>query len=618
MSCTARVAVCWASTMLFVDTLGNSSCPRPAALVGAAELHPLELPASLLQRESLFTARARIAGPELLEDENPPKVPASPATVVEEERRVRPAATLVDKATSIGVVPPELLESQAVRRAYQKLPQHGQDTVPALQTTEVWEKDYVDDVNEPDAWAVIRNRPALPAGVRSELDRDYVQRDNEAQLADRSAPLGAGFADDNGEAAVQVLTQAADSGSSADAEKVVEKAAGGSNFSSSSAPPLGVQLQEENDVNAPAQPVQPAAKTTTATAAAPPTAVPTAATTTAAAAAKAAVTATSEAAHAPAATANTPAIPPNTFGPGGCVTLDRVPATGSCIVRTSCPASADLSSTEFAFLCVSAEGKSTSLHSFGWGGFGPKEDYDTGVKCASCLARSSVVRFGPQSCLSVFPSPSRTCVVHASARCGEPLSGSAVAFTCKGAGGVDTLHRLAPGVELKPGSAIDTKVTCAQCAAPQRPVEEGGIASSGQILKFEAEMKDLHAEIAELTKQVNALRAASGGETTAGSTATTVAPKEEASTSAAPVASAAAAAAGKATAPTAKALLNVEAPKSSALANLLRAAAGGSNNLRNVQISRQDGGISLAQREASVVPTSGGTRRRRRTATAEG
>jgi len=213
--------------MLFVDTLGNSSCPRPAALVGAAELHPLELPASLLQRESLFTARVRIAGPELLEDENPPKVPASPATVVEEERRVRPAAALVDKATSIGVVPPELLESQAVRRAYQKLPQHGQDTVPALQTTEVWEKDYVDDVNEPDAWAVIRNRPALPAGVRSELDRDYVQRDNEAQLADRSAPVGAGFADGDGEAAVQVLTQAADSGSSADAEKVVEKAAGG-------------------------------------------------------------------------------------------------------------------------------------------------------------------------------------------------------------------------------------------------------------------------------------------------------------------------------------------------------------------------------------------------------
>lgn len=69
------------------------------------------------------------------------------------------------------------------------------------------------------------------------------------------------------------------------------------------------------------------------------------------------------------------------FGPQNCVLIERS-SQGSCIIRTECYGQ-DTSSLEFAFDCWSADGD-IFKHSFGQGGFGENEEFDTEVKCAQC------------------------------------------------------------------------------------------------------------------------------------------------------------------------------------------------------------------------------------------
>merc|ERR1719316_1088657 len=71
-----------------------------------------------------------------------------------------------------------------------------------------------------------------------------------------------------------------------------------------------------------------------------------------------------------------------TFGPDGCVSLDRSTG-GTCVLATDCEGK-DTSAVEFSFLCADATGVEVK-HTFGTGGFLDKETYDTEVECARCL-----------------------------------------------------------------------------------------------------------------------------------------------------------------------------------------------------------------------------------------
>merc|ERR1719231_723652 len=69
------------------------------------------------------------------------------------------------------------------------------------------------------------------------------------------------------------------------------------------------------------------------------------------------------------------------YGPHNCVLVERL-SSGSCLLRTDCHG-LDTSSLEFSFDCWAANGD-IFRHSYGKGGFGEKEDFDTEVQCAQC------------------------------------------------------------------------------------------------------------------------------------------------------------------------------------------------------------------------------------------
>lgn len=71
------------------------------------------------------------------------------------------------------------------------------------------------------------------------------------------------------------------------------------------------------------------------------------------------------------------------YGPSNCVNVDRS-KTGTCVLRTACEPNVDLEKTEFAFLCVLKDGE-VQKHSYGEGGFGAEETFDTSVSCEQCL-----------------------------------------------------------------------------------------------------------------------------------------------------------------------------------------------------------------------------------------
>jgi hypothetical protein len=63
--------------------------------------------------------------------------------------------------------------------------------------------------------------------------------------------------------------------------------------------------------------------------------------------------------------------------------VDRSEA-GTCVLRTQCDPKIDLEKTEFAFLCVLKDGE-VQKHSYGEGGFGAAETFDSSVACEQCL-----------------------------------------------------------------------------------------------------------------------------------------------------------------------------------------------------------------------------------------
>lgn len=69
------------------------------------------------------------------------------------------------------------------------------------------------------------------------------------------------------------------------------------------------------------------------------------------------------------------------WGPQKCAELLHSDA-GTCVIRTQCEG-VDLSKFEFAFDCVSSG--EIQRHSFGIGGFDDDDDFDTNVKCTTCL-----------------------------------------------------------------------------------------------------------------------------------------------------------------------------------------------------------------------------------------
>lgn len=73
----------------------------------------------------------------------------------------------------------------------------------------------------------------------------------------------------------------------------------------------------------------------------------------------------------------------SSFGPNNCVSVERS-STGTCVLRTQCPAETNLETTEFAFLCVLGSGE-VQKHSYGEGGFDAEETYDSSVACEQCL-----------------------------------------------------------------------------------------------------------------------------------------------------------------------------------------------------------------------------------------
>mmetsp|Transcript_8198 Transcript_8198/g.17907 ORF Transcript_8198/g.17907 Transcript_8198/m.17907 type:complete len:318 (+) Transcript_8198:151-1104(+) len=111
------------------------------------------------------------------------------------------------------------------------------------------------------------------------------------------------------------------------------------------------------------------------------------------------------------------------FGPGQCVSVQRSDH-GTCVLTTDC--GADTSNFEFAFLCESPEGR-VQKHSFGFGGFDPKENFDTQVKCRVCRPPSleAAIHLGAEAASEVGgadPAPTTAPAAAPAAAPGDPTA----------------------------------------------------------------------------------------------------------------------------------------------------------------------------------------------------
>lgn len=198
-------------------------------------------------------------------------------------------------------------------------------------------------------------------------------------------------------------------------------------------------------------------------------------------------------------------ITEGSFGPHGCISVSRSVNTGSCVLRTKCTPDEDLSSVEFAFLC--SEHGSRSLHSFGIGGFGANETFDTGIRCDACSARSAPAPLGPGGCASVFKSPAGTCVVQTSLCAPKDISHQSLSFLCADADGRGEEHTLKRGA-LNSMGALDTGVACTRCLGPRHGVPAPEMNYGTQALAtFENDIRAVRAEVTALRQQIAAIRA---------------------------------------------------------------------------------------------------------------
>lgn len=208
-------------------------------------------------------------------------------------------------------------------------------------------------------------------------------------------------------------------------------------------------------------------------------------------------------------------VPVQHFGPSGCVSLKRLPATRSCALSTHCDGQ-DLSDVEFAFDCYLSEaGGTTVRHSYGRGGFDPQEDFDTGIRCDACFvagsatgdhshgkrvaelnspvpvrelsssgaqaggeqsggapvlakvgggASSNAASFGPSNCVSTYLGPYGTCVVQTA--CADvDMSGYEYSIVCTDDDGSPTRHSF--GVDsFDAEEEFDTQIACDKCWGP--------------------------------------------------------------------------------------------------------------------------------------------------------
>lgn len=196
----------------------------------------------------------------------------------------------------------------------------------------------------------------------------------------------------------------------------------------------------------------------------------------------------------------------STFGPGGCASVVRSPASGTCVLKTNCSSKTDLSRVEFAFFCV--QPKSQALHSFGVGGFALSEAFDTRVRCETCAARSAVVQAGPGGCASVFRSLKGTCVVQTTKCSLKVLAHSSLAFVCADGKGSEKRHDFNIGAFTTKG-ALDTGIACAKCLAPKGKKEIKQY-SERPISYLKADVQAARAEVAALRNVVAVLRSARG------------------------------------------------------------------------------------------------------------
>lgn len=246
---------------------------------------------------------------------------------------------------------------------------------------------------------------------------------------------------------------------------------------------------------------------------------------------------------------------PGRLGPDGCVSLSRS-AEGTCIISTDC--SANTSDTEFAFVCFNpGSAVPHALHSFGRGGFAPREAFDTGVRCGSCASveyalsadgpllkgalaapsdqpslpyeeplgsdvagnastgalgaaarRVQTAFYGPSSCVATFLSPRGTCMIETKCSSVPGLADFTVGLTCLDETGDYTRYLFGKG-SFQPEEVFDSTLRCQAClGVGDEPVQQLRSMVPKLLVQDVASLRD---EVRTLRREVTLLRQSYGG-----------------------------------------------------------------------------------------------------------
>lgn len=222
---------------------------------------------------------------------------------------------------------------------------------------------------------------------------------------------------------------------------------------------------------------------------------------------------------------------PASFGPDGCVELS-VTKDGTCQISTHCSGK-DISDTEFALVCINPNNEQPyALHTYGKGGFGDEEAFDTGIQCERCATTSSAFSrhedapsppppapttttappapttttaperetayFGPAGCFVTYLSKAGTCMVRSKCN-GKDLSKFNPGITCTDKAGGYTRYYLGLNT-FKEEETFDTTLKCQACVGvgddPGKQVS--GLLPKGMLEDFgslEKEVYDLKKEM---------------------------------------------------------------------------------------------------------------------------
>lgn len=245
---------------------------------------------------------------------------------------------------------------------------------------------------------------------------------------------------------------------------------------------------------------------------------------------------------------------PVAYGPGKCVNLARS-NTGTCVISTDCETQ-NTDHFEFAFDCMAPGGQTVVLHSFGSGGFDATEEFDTEVKCESCLAPSpealskpaplpkaatahlrrpaaknqerphnfaakrvravasqqaepgpATVKYGPKECVSAWKNKVGRCVMQT--KCEKEVDTKEwedyeFGLVCVDKAGMPVRH-LFGKQSFDVEETFDTLIVCEQCLAlTDIP---SNIAINGQVMTLAKEIKSLKDVMGDMSNQVDKLEA---------------------------------------------------------------------------------------------------------------